>query len=141
MVYSMLREVCHSRNRRMALYRPVSQVSESHKFRNSCMSGLIHLFLWCAQIAVIFVPEISVGIFSNSPRLNSSFTVNSGRKEIPTSFLTRFLIVGILHNSIVWSRMIDLSRQFCSKICLNMQFGSLMMRGIGIVLSGVTKSG
>ena len=103
--------------------------TESHKLINSCMSGLTHLFLWCAQTAVIFVPEIAVGIFSNSPRFNSSVTVNSGRKETPTLFLTRFLIVGMLHSSMVWSRIIDLSRRYCSKICRKMQFGSLMMRG------------
>ena len=127
--------------RREAGYRSPPQETESHKWINSCMSGLTHLFLWCAQTAVIFVPEISVGIFTNSPRFNSSVTVNSGRKEMPTLFLTRFLIVGMLHSSMVWSRIIDLSRRYCSKICRKMQFGSLMMSGSGMVLSGVTKSG
>ena len=99
--------------RREAGYRSPPQETESHKWINSCMSGLTHLFLWCAQTAVIFVPEISVGIFTNSPRFNSSVTVNSGRKEMPTLFLTRFLIVGMLHSSMVWSRIIDLSRRYC----------------------------
>lgn len=34
---------------------------------NRRMRGLIHLFLWCAQMAVISVPAMSVGICSNSP--------------------------------------------------------------------------
>lgn len=57
--------------RREAGYRSPPQETESHKWINSCMSGLTHLFLWCAQTAVIFVPEIVVGIFTNSPRFNS----------------------------------------------------------------------
>lgn len=39
--------------RREAGYRSPPQETESHKWINSCMSGLTHLFLWCAQTAVI----------------------------------------------------------------------------------------
>ena len=80
--------------RREAGYRSLPQETESHKLINSCMSGLTHLFLWCAQTAVIFVPEIAVGIFTNSPWFNSSVTVNSGRKETPTLLFNKIFDCG-----------------------------------------------